>query len=183
MKYIIHFLTISRILAGPMIFILLNYGNGYLLTILLFFLASISDFFDGFLARKYSLTSQLGAILDPIADKILLLFCLFALALHLESSYIGFVGCLILTREFWVSALRDFNSRNGSASYTKVTFLAKLKTTIQLCAIGSYLLGLLFGNALIIFISDFILLLALTITLQTGLTYSIQTFSKFSKTL
>jgi CDP-diacylglycerol---glycerol-3-phosphate 3-phosphatidyltransferase len=180
MKYIIHFLTISRILAGPMIFILLNYGNGYLLTILLFFLASISDFFDGFLARKYSLTSQLGEILDPIADKILLLFCLFPLALHLESSYIGFVGCLILTREFWVSALRDFNSRNGSASFTKVTFLAKLKTTIQLCAIGSYLLGLLFGNALIIFISDFILLLALIITIHTGSQYTLESYKKIS---
>lgn len=180
MKYIIHFLTISRILAGPVIFILLNYGNGYLLTILLFFIASISDFFDGFLARKYSLTSQLGEILDPIADKILLLFCLFALALHLESSYIGFIGCLILTREFWVSALRDFNSRNGSTSFTKVTFLAKLKTTIQLCAIGSYLLGLLFSNALIIFISDFILLLALIITIHTGSQYTLESYKKIS---
>jgi phosphatidylglycerophosphate synthase len=53
--------------------------DGYLLALILFFLAGITDYFDGYLARKYNAVSQLGEILDPIADKILILFVLFGL--------------------------------------------------------------------------------------------------------
>ncbi len=180
MKFLINFLTISRIFIGPVIFICLNFTEAYFFALFCFVFASISDFLDGFLARKYSLTSQMGEILDPIADKILVLFSLFALALHLESTYIGLVGCFILTREFWVAALRDLNSRNRNISATKVTFMAKIKTTAQLCAIGSYFFGILLGNALIIFVSDFILMLAFFITIQTGLQYTLDTYKQTS---
>ena len=88
MKLLINIITFSRIIAGPLLFILLNYSNQFGLIFLLFFWAAISDFFDGFLARKYKATSQLGEILDPIADKILILFLLFGLTLKFESFYI-----------------------------------------------------------------------------------------------
>jgi len=97
------------------------------------------------------------------------------------SNYIGLIGSFILAREFWIAALRDYNSRNNNISATKVTFLAKLKTTIQIAAIGSYLLGLVFGNAMIIFIAHFILLLAFVITIQTGFQYSLNTFKSNPK--
>ena len=133
---------------------------------------------DGALARKYDLTSTLGEVLDPIADKILVLFVLFALALYFSSIYIGFISCLMLGREFWVTALRDLNARNLNTSATKVSFLAKIKTTIQLFAIGCYLLGLALNNYLIIFLADFILFTAFIVTIQTGLIYTSKTFSK-----
>ncbi len=180
MKVLINFLTFGRILSGPFIFIFINYLDAFILALFLFFIASISDFLDGFLARKYMVTSQLGEILDPIADKILICFSIIGLAIHFGSNYIGLIGSFILAREFWIAALRDFNSRNHNISATKVTFLAKLKTAIQIAAIGSYLLGLVFGNALIIFIADFILLLAFVITMQTGFQYSLNTFKKLS---
>ena len=107
MKLLINIITFSRIIAGPLLFMLLNYSNQFGLIFLLFFWAAISDFFDGFLARKYKATSQLGEILDPIADKILILFLLFGLTLKFESFYIGLIGSSILTREFWIAALRD----------------------------------------------------------------------------
>ena len=75
------------------------------------FFASITDYFDGYLARKYNLVSQLGEILDPIADKILIVFLLFAITANLNSYYIGFFSAIIITREIWVGALRDFNAR------------------------------------------------------------------------
>ena len=149
-------------------------------SLFLFIFASISDYFDGALARKYNLSSQLGEVLDPIADKILVLFMLFALTLNFASIYIGFISCIMLAREFWVSALRDLNARNLNTSATKVTFLAKIKTTIQLIAVGLYLFGLSFDLVLIIFLGDFVLFLALIVTLKTGLTYSQKTFSKLS---
>ena len=111
--------------------------------IILFFLASISDYWDGFLARKYKLESMIGEVLDPIADKILAMFLILALCIELSSVFIGMVGGMMLAREFWVAALRDLNARQGTSESTKVTFLAKLKTSIQLLTFSFYLIGLL----------------------------------------
>jgi len=144
----------------------------------LFLLASISDYWDGFLARKYKLESVIGAVLDPVADKILLTFIILALTLELSSIYIGIVGGIILVREFWVGALRDFNARQNNSDATKVTLLAKTKTFIQFVAFSSYLFGLALNNSLILFTSNFVLFLGLLITLQTGLSYTIATFKE-----
>jgi CDP-diacylglycerol--glycerol-3-phosphate 3-phosphatidyltransferase len=178
MNYFIQFLTYFRILIAPIIFILITLYDSYGWALFLFFLASISDYWDGFLARRFNLESVIGAVLDPIADKILLTFLILALSLELSSIFIGMVGGTILIREFWVGALRDFNARNGNINATKVTFMAKIKTATQLFAVGSFLIALIFNNALIMFISNFLLFLALIISLQTGLSYTISTFKK-----
>jgi len=171
-------LTLSRIFLAALIFILLMSPDGYLLALALFFLAGITDFFDGYFARKYHATSQLGEILDPIADKILILFVLFGLAINLSSYLIGFIGATIITREIWVGALRDLNARNGNNDATKVTFLAKIKTTIQLFTISIYLIGLTINNMLIIVLADILLFISLFITLYTGYIYTLNTFKK-----
>ena len=145
-------------------------------SLLLFIFASISDYFDGALARKYNLSSQLGEVLDPIADKILVLFMLFALTLYFASIYIGFISCIMLAREFWVSALRDLNARNRNTEATQVTLMAKFKTTSQFITFSGYLLALTMNNSLMIFISHFFLFLTLIITLQTGLSYTVSSF-------
>jgi CDP-diacylglycerol--glycerol-3-phosphate 3-phosphatidyltransferase len=173
---IINILTLSRILLAAGIFLLLISPNGYLLALVLFFVAGITDYFDGYLARKYNAVSQLGEILDPIADKILILFVLFGLAINLSSYLIGFIGATIITREIWVGALRDLNARNGNSGATKVTFLAKIKTTIQLFTISIYLFGLAINNMLAIVIADIFLFISLFITLYTGLIYTLNTF-------
>ena len=116
--------------------------------------------------------------MDPIADKILILFVLFGLAVNLSSYLIGFAGALIITREIWVGALRDLNARNGRIAATKVTFLAKIKTTIQLFTISMYLLGLALNNMLIIVIADILLFISLFITIYTGLIYTLNSIKK-----
>ena len=178
MKFFIQFLTYFRIIAGPIIFMLIVAFHFYGIALLLLFLASASDYWDGFLARKYYLTSVLGAVLDPIADKILITFTIFAVSLDLGSSYVAFIGSLMLAREFWVSALRDFNAREGNSQATEVTFLAKAKTSTQLFTLSGYLLSIYLNNSLLLFISNFFLFLALIITLQTGLSYTIATFKR-----
>jgi len=178
MSTFINILTLSRIFIAAVIFALLMSPDGYLLAMILFLLAGITDYFDGFLARKYNAISQLGEVLDPIADKILILFVLFGLAINLSSYFVGFIGAIIVTREIWVGALRDLNARNEKTDATKVTFLAKIKTTIQLFTISTYLLGLAINNMLIIVIADIFLIISLFITLYTGLTYTVQSFSK-----
>tara|TARA_B100000768_G_scaffold48609_1_gene47441 strand:+ start:294 stop:770 length:477 start_codon:yes stop_codon:yes gene_type:complete len=150
--------------------------NNYLLAFILFFIAGVTDYFDGYLARKYNSVSELGEILDPIADKILIVFVLFGLAVNLSSYLIGFIGALIITREIWVGALRDFNARNNKSDATKVTFLAKIKTTIQLFTISIYLLGLTLNNMLLVVIGDIFLFISLFITLYTGFLYTLKSF-------
>jgi CDP-diacylglycerol--glycerol-3-phosphate 3-phosphatidyltransferase len=178
MNYFIQFLTYFRIFTAPIIFIFITVFDSHGWALFLFFLASISDYWDGFLARKYKLESKVGEIIDPIADKILAMFIILALCIELSSVFIGIVGGLMLAREFWVAALRDLNARQGTSESTKVTFLAKLKTFIQLSTFSFYLIGLTLNNSLILFISNFLLFLALIITLQTGLSYTIATFKR-----
>jgi CDP-diacylglycerol--glycerol-3-phosphate 3-phosphatidyltransferase len=178
MTTFINLLTFSRIFLAAIIFLLLISPDGYLLAFILFFLAGITDYFDGYLARKYNAVSQLGEILDPIADKILILFVLFGLAINLSSYLIGFIGAIVITREIWVGALRDLNARNGKSDATKVTFLAKIKTSVQLFTLSIYLFGLAVNNMLIIVIADILLFISLFITLYTGFIYTLNTFKK-----
>ena len=150
--------------------------DGYLFALVLFFLAGITDYLDGYLARKYNAVSQLGEILDPISDKILILFVLFALSVNLSSYFIGFVGAIIITREIWIGALRDMNARNAKSDITSVTFLAKIKTSIQILTILIYLLGLTINNMLLLVIGDIMLFMSMVITLYTGFLYTYNSF-------
>ena len=178
MSLFINLITVSRMVFGAIIFVLLTRTELYWYSFVLFFIASITDYFDGYLARKYNLVSQLGEILDPIADKILIVFLLFAIAINLTSYYIGFLSAVIITREIWVGALRDFNARQQNTNATRVTFLAKIKTTIQLFTISTYLLGLALNNMVIVLIADIMLFLSFIVTVYTGWVYTLNTFNR-----
>ena len=152
--------------------------SNYSVALFLFFVASFSDFLDGYLARKTDSVSVLGEILDPIADKLLIVFVLIGLSINLDSFLIGFISAIIISREIWVAALRDINARNNQSDKTKVTFLAKTKTAIQMFAILIYLFGLTLNNMMMLFFADIILIIALLVTIQTGFQYTISTFKK-----
>ncbi len=100
---------------------------------LAFVVAAVTDFFDGWLARRLGAVSLLGAILDPIADKALVAVAIVGL---IGAGQVGVVlpGGLILIREFAVSALRETLAPKGLK--LPVTLLAKWKTTLQLVALG-----------------------------------------------
>jgi len=182
MRNFINLLTFSRIFTGPIILILILFYTNYIFAFILFLVISITDYFDGFLARKYKLESEMGAILDPIADKILITFLLLAIAVELNSFFVALMAGLILSREFWVSALRQLSSSNDGVNVTKVTFQAKIKTSLQFLSICSYLIGLMRGNSLIIFTSDFLLLASTILTIKTGWNYTTAIYStKFNE--
>ena len=177
MTNFINFITIARIFLAPIILVFLIFGN-YLACVLLFFIAGLTDYYDGFLARKYNAESELGEILDPIADKILIVFILIGLSVELDSQLMALLSSLIIAREIGVAALRDFSARNNLSDRTKVTFLAKVKTSIQLLTIGLYLLALARSFNLLIVISDIFLIIATFITLYTGYQYTLNVFKK-----
>lgn len=173
---LINAITISRIFLAMIIFILLIQNNSNFLALILFFVAGITDYLDGFLARKFSLTSRFGEIIDPIADKILIVFLFFGLAVNLSSYWIGFIASLIISREIWVGALRDYNSAHNNINATKVTFLAKIKTTIQLFTIFIYLTALALNQMLLVIFGDIFIVISLLITMYTGYMYTLNTF-------
>ena len=107
--------------------------EGYLLALLLFFLAGVTDYFDGYLARKYNAVSQLGEILDPIADKILILFVLFGLAINLSSYLIGFIGAIIVIRP----GFNEISLATLAALGTGVAYAFYIITTRKLSSIDS----------------------------------------------
>ena len=173
---ILNAITLSRILCAILIYFFLFLESQYLVALLLFCIASFSDFLDGYVARKTNNESVLGEILDPIADKLLVVFVLIGLSINLDSFLIGFISAVIISREVWVAALRDINARNNQSDKTKVTFLAKTKTVIQMSAILMYLFGLTLNNMMVLFFADIVLIIALLVTIQTGFQYTISTF-------
>ena len=175
---ILNAITLSRILCAILIYFFLFLESQYLVALLLFGIASFSDFLDGYVARKTNNESVLGEILDPIADKLLVVFVLIGLSINLDSFLIGFISAVIISREVWVAALRDINARNNQSDKTKVTFLAKTKTAIQMFAILMYLFGLTLNNMMVLFFADIVLIIALLVTIQTGFQYTISTFKK-----
>ena len=174
--FLINLLTFTRIIVAVIIFGLLALKDYYIIALILFFIAGLTDYFDGFLARKYNSASQIGEILDPLADKILIIFLFFGLAVNLSSFLVGFGGSLIVAREIWISALRDYNSRNNNVQATKVIYIAKIKTSIQLFTIAIYLTALAFNKMLLVIFGDIFVIISVLITLYTGYIYTNNSF-------
>ena len=171
-KNISNYLTIFRTFSGIIIFYLIVNTSHFGFAFFLFIISSITDFFDGYLARKTNSTSVIGEILDPVADKILIIFSFLAIAIFFQSSLIAFSSAIIISREIWVSALRDFNSRTNNINASKVIELAKIKTAIQLLCITLYLFSIYIHNDLVKVIADIVLLIATIITIYTGYIYT-----------
>ena len=163
-------LTLARIAAIPVICLLLVIGWDWLrwIALILFVLAAITDWVDGFLARRMNLMSDLGKMLDPIADKLLVGALMVIFAFTRDLNALDLVPAIaILMREIFISGLREF--MGNRAVSVPVTFLAKWKTTAQLVALFFVIVdGLLpsFG-----FISSLLLWIAGGLTVWTGWQY------------
>lgn len=141
-------LTILRIIGAPIIAILIwretSYGQ-LIIAFLLFCVAGLTDWLDGYLARKLKIETHLGRILDPIADKVLLTCILLALASHHSRDWLFIAPALIIfLREFIISGFREYMSTEGIV--IDVSALAKWKTTLQLAAVGLIILSMIFSE-------------------------------------
>jgi CDP-diacylglycerol--glycerol-3-phosphate 3-phosphatidyltransferase len=172
MQSLVLSLTLFRILAAPFIFISAIFLENYWLAFWLFNFAALTDYFDGKLARDFNVESKLGAILDPIGDKLLVLFAVITVTLFTQNIYVAFMGVLILGREFWVSALREFSSSHNISNATKVTLVAKAKTTFQFIALSMFFLGAAADLALITFLASFVLLIAVFLACKSAIDYT-----------
>ncbi len=105
-----------------------------------FLLASMTDWLDGFLARKLKQESKFGEFLDPVADKLIVVVALLLLIHHFQSTLITFASIVIICRELFVSALREWMSQFGKRNVIAVSQIAKAKTFMQMFAISVLLL-------------------------------------------
>jgi len=163
-------LTYGRIALVPVIAILLVIGTPSLrwIALVLYLAAAISDFFDGYLARKWNQGTELGRMLDPIADKLLVgaLVAVFAWD-HTLGAWDLIPAVAILLREIFVSGLREFLGPRGVVVH--VTQLAKWKTTVQMVALVALFLAPLVPGAAPVAIV--LLWLAGLLTVITGAQY------------
>jgi len=141
-------LTWARIVAIPLIvgvfYLPLTAAHQNLFATALFIVVALTDWLDGYLARKLNQTSSFGAFLDPVADKFLV--CSSLLVLLKLGRVEDFVALVIIGREIAISALREWMAQIGASRSVAVHMVGKLKTTVQMIAIPFLLYdGRLFG--------------------------------------
>ena len=141
-------LTWTRIVAIPLIvgvfYLRLPEETANMVATVMFVLFALTDWLDGYLARKLNQVSAFGAFLDPVADKILVCACVLVLV-HLKRADV-FVALIIIGREIAISALREWMAQIGAAKSVAVHMVGKLKTVAQMVAIPFLLYnGRLFG--------------------------------------
>ena len=142
-------MTWTRIVAIPFIvgvfYTELPVESRNFLATTMFVIFAITDWLDGFLARKLNQASSFGAFLDPVADKFLVCASLLVLV-HLHRVHV-FVALIIIGREIAISALREWMAQIGASKSVAVHFVGKLKTTVQMVAIPFLLFdGVLFNT-------------------------------------
>ena len=131
-------LTSFRIAAIPLVVLIyyLPFDWAGQASALLFGLAAVTDWFDGYVARKLQQTSKFGEFLDPVADKLIVSTALIVLLQNDPRIHLVAVAAVIIGREIAVSALREWMAELGARAAIRVTFFAKWKTALQMFGIG-----------------------------------------------
>lgn len=162
-------LTLLRICLIPVFVILMlsQVSNFFLISCIIFIIASITDFLDGKIARKYNLVTDFGKFMDPLADKLLVLSALICM---IEYDLVaGWMVIIIVARELTVSILRAIAADNGKV--IAVSGGGKIKTTSQMIAIILLLIGANYSNSQIVFVGTIAMYIATIFTLYSGIDY------------
>lgn len=166
-------LTLLRIAMIPLLAVVfyLPWEHANLAALAIFITAGITDWLDGYLARKMKLETAFGAFLDPAADKVMVAFVLVLIVQAQDSAILAVAAAIIIAREIIVASLREWMAEIGQRATVKVSQLGKWKTSTQMVAIGF----LLYRDDLIGFpislIGVYLLYIAAILTLWTMLIY------------
>ncbi len=166
-------LTVIRILLIP-VFILvfyLPYQWTHAAAAAMFALGAITDWLDGYLARRLDQTSRFGAFLDPVADKLLVAVALVLLVQTDPRAWLAITAAIIIGREIAVSALREFMAEMGQRSRVKVATVGKIKTLAQMFAIVLMLYRVPIGDVPVYELGFGLLIIAAGLTLWSMLVY------------
>ncbi|MXP56148.1 CDP-diacylglycerol--glycerol-3-phosphate 3-phosphatidyltransferase [Pantoea sp. Mhis] len=172
------FLTLFRVILIPC-FILtfyLPFHYSSSITTLIFLIAAITDWCDGFLARRWKQTTRFGAFLDPVADKIMICSLLILLTEYFHSWLITLPSVIIIAREIIISALREWMAEIGKRNNIAVSLIGKIKTMIQMLS----LIALLWHpDTIIVYIGIISLYIATFLTFWSMFQYIIAAYNYF----
>ena len=167
-------ITLFRIVLIPIFiaaFFLPEFSWKHQLLTSLFFVAGISDWFDGYLARRLKQQSAFGAFLDPVADKLMVATAMALLISAHPGALMALPAVVIIGREIAVSALREWMANLGETKKVKVNLIGKFKTFTQLLAIGFLLYAKDIGSFQPLLVGYVLLYLAAILTLWSMLVY------------
>jgi CDP-diacylglycerol--glycerol-3-phosphate 3-phosphatidyltransferase len=130
-----------RILLIPVLVVVfyLPFNNHLLVAAAIFAGAAITDWFDGYLARRLGQTTAFGAFLDPVADKLMVAVALVLLVERHDTLLFTLAACVIIGREIVISALREWMAELGERTSVAVSYVGKVKTAFQMVAITGLL--------------------------------------------
>ena len=178
-KYLPNGLTITRILLTPVCIYLFTIGEDPVWAFVIFLIASITDAFDGYYARKYKVVSRLGAFLDPLADKIMVVsvfVCFFYLYNNIVNIYIL---SMIIFRDVFVTLIRMIMEYNRRTMITSK--VSKIKTVLQILSINLMFISIIFGGD--DFMSDqskylfILMIMTALVTFYTGVHYFVSNYN------
>ncbi len=134
-------LTVSRIAMVPILVLVFYwpFENHQLVAAGVFALAAVTDWFDGYLARRLAQTTKFGAFLDPVADKLMVAVALVLLVEQHDTILFTLAACVIVGREIVISALREWMAELGERTSVAVSFVGKVKTALQMVSITALL--------------------------------------------
>ena len=136
-------ITVARILLIPVFIVLYMVQKDWSIfaASVLFALAAITDWLDGYLARRLNQTTPFGAFLDPVADKLIVVAALIILVSYHNDPWLTLPSLVIVGREIVISALREWMAELGKRTSVAVSFIGKLKTAAQMGSITLLLLA------------------------------------------
>ncbi|MCA1176231.1 MULTISPECIES: CDP-diacylglycerol--glycerol-3-phosphate 3-phosphatidyltransferase [unclassified Pantoea] len=134
-------LTLFRFFLIPFFVIsyYIDYSWSAAVTTIIFIVASATDWLDGYLARRLNQTTQFGAFLDPVADKVLVTIAFVLIAEHFHSWWVTIPVSIMIAREIIISALREWMAELGERNSVKVSWAGKLKTSLQMICLTALL--------------------------------------------
>lgn len=166
-------LTLARIALIPVLVAVyyLDYRWSNLAATVVFAAASLTDWLDGWIARRYRLFSRFGAFLDPVADKLMVSTALVITVQHHHTVWMALWASVIIGREIAVSALREWMAELGQRAKVAVALVGKIKTIVQMVALGFLLYRAPVLGIPVFLIGEWLLAAAAMLTLWSGFEY------------
>lgn len=166
-------LTLFRIALLPVMVAVFYAGfhGANVAAALIFLAAAVTDWLDGYIARRFDQFSRFGAFLDPVADKLMVAVTLFLLVQENPTPLLAIVSAIIVGREIAISALREWMAEIGARGLVKVALLGKLKTVMQIAAIVVLLYQHESAGFRLFHVGEALLVIAAALTIWSGLDY------------
>lgn len=167
------YLTLLRIALIPVLVALfyLPWHLAHAACAVVFTLAAVTDWLDGYLARKMSQTTLFGAFLDPVADKLMVAITLVLIVQADPSPWVAIASAVIVGREITIASLREWMAEIGQRKRVEVSWMGKWKTTAQMVAIIILLLGMDIWKESLQSIGQALLLVSAVLTLWSMVNY------------